>query len=205
MRKLAEILWHQIDTARSVEDETRNAELNGNRNPEMWGDISQLVKTERIKSLGISRYKVELRFWLDLNSEESRCTNSNWDFCLIWICSWLKSPYHSGFRLPFNSAFWVSSSTKRAVVIVYGVFGGELTIEKFWLWLLKTWFFEVLTLVTILCLLMNWEWVMVLRMSPVTFVPAGCDSSMWCLHIPVSKNARRIYSRKVSTKKKRYT
>jgi len=28
-------------TARSVEDETRNAELNGNRNPEWWGDFSQ--------------------------------------------------------------------------------------------------------------------------------------------------------------------
>jgi len=28
-------------TARSVEDETRNAELNGNRNPECWGDFSQ--------------------------------------------------------------------------------------------------------------------------------------------------------------------
>jgi len=29
-------------TARSVEDETRNAELNGNRNPEWWRDFSQL-------------------------------------------------------------------------------------------------------------------------------------------------------------------
>ena len=28
-------------TARSVEDETRNAELNGIRNPEWWGDFSQ--------------------------------------------------------------------------------------------------------------------------------------------------------------------
>ena len=25
-----------------MEDETRNAELNGNRNPEWWGDFSQL-------------------------------------------------------------------------------------------------------------------------------------------------------------------
>jgi len=46
---------------------------------------------------GISRYKF------------------NWDFCLIWICSWLKYPQHSGFRLPFNSTFRVSSSTERAV------------------------------------------------------------------------------------------
>jgi len=34
-------LYHSC-TARSVEDETRNAELNGNRNPELWGDFSQL-------------------------------------------------------------------------------------------------------------------------------------------------------------------
>ena len=65
-----------ICTARSVENETRNAELNGNRNPECWGDFSQLVKIEKIKYLGISRYKVELRFRLDLNSEVSRGTNS---------------------------------------------------------------------------------------------------------------------------------
>jgi len=64
-------------TARSVEDETRNAELNGNRNPEWWGDFSQPIKIETIKLLGISRYKVELRFALDLNSEVSRGTNSN--------------------------------------------------------------------------------------------------------------------------------
>jgi len=49
-------------TARFVEDETRNAELNGNRNSEWWGDFIQLVKIEKIKFLGISRYKVELRF-----------------------------------------------------------------------------------------------------------------------------------------------
>jgi len=49
-------------TAHSVEDETQNAELNGNRNPKWWGDISQLVKIEKIKFLGISRHKVELRF-----------------------------------------------------------------------------------------------------------------------------------------------
>jgi len=67
-------------TARSLEDETRNGERNTNRNPEWWGDFSQLVKIEEIRFLGISRYKVELRFWLDLNSEVSRGTNSNWDF-----------------------------------------------------------------------------------------------------------------------------
>ena len=49
-------------TARSVEDETRNAELNGNRDPEWWRNFSQLVKIEKMKFLGISQYKVELRF-----------------------------------------------------------------------------------------------------------------------------------------------
>ena len=36
---------------------------------------------------------------------------------LLWFefCSWLKSPHHSGFRLPFNSALRVSSSMERAV------------------------------------------------------------------------------------------
>ena len=64
-------------TARSVENETRNAELNCDRNPECWGDFHQLIEIEKIKYLGISRYKVKLRFGLDLNSEVSRGTNSN--------------------------------------------------------------------------------------------------------------------------------
>jgi len=50
--------WDRAGTARSVEDGTRNAELNGNRNPEWWGDFSQLAKIDKIKFLGISRYKV---------------------------------------------------------------------------------------------------------------------------------------------------
>ena len=58
-------------TARSMEDETRNGGKNANQNPEWWGDLSQLVKIEKIKFLGISRYKVELKFWLNLNSEVS--------------------------------------------------------------------------------------------------------------------------------------
>jgi len=52
----------EIAAARFLEDETRNSERNANRNPEWWGDFSQLVKIEKIKFLGISRYKVELRF-----------------------------------------------------------------------------------------------------------------------------------------------
>ena len=42
--------------------EMQHAELNANRNHEFRGDLSQLVKIEKIKFLGISRYKVELRF-----------------------------------------------------------------------------------------------------------------------------------------------
>ena len=53
---------YRPDTAHSVEDETGNAELNGNRNPEWWKDFSQLVKIEKIEFFGISRYKVDVRF-----------------------------------------------------------------------------------------------------------------------------------------------
>jgi len=49
-------------TARSREDETRNARRNENRNPKWWGDFSQLVKIEKLNFLGILRYKFELRF-----------------------------------------------------------------------------------------------------------------------------------------------
>ena len=45
-----------------VEDESQNAGLNGYQNAEWRGDLSQLVTIEKIKFLGISRYKVELRF-----------------------------------------------------------------------------------------------------------------------------------------------
>ena len=57
---------------------------------------------------------------------ESHGTKSNIDFDWIWILRYfmvqiqieLKSPHHSGFRLPFNSAFLVSSSTERAVQVI---------------------------------------------------------------------------------------
>jgi len=45
-------------TARSVEDETRNAEFNGNRNPEWWGDCSQL----RIQIKQKSQFELTARF-----------------------------------------------------------------------------------------------------------------------------------------------
>ena len=49
-------------TARSVEDETRNDRRNANRNPEWWGDVSQIVEIEKLKFVGILRYKFKLRF-----------------------------------------------------------------------------------------------------------------------------------------------
>ena len=91
------------------------ARRSANRNPEWWGDFSRLVKIEKLTFLGILRYKFELRFWLNLKSFVSRSSNSNPDFGLIWICSWLKSPQHSGFRFAFRRACRVSFSKERAV------------------------------------------------------------------------------------------
>jgi len=36
-------------TDRSLVDETRNDRRNANRNPEWWGDFSQLVEIEKLK------------------------------------------------------------------------------------------------------------------------------------------------------------
>jgi len=47
---------------------SRNARRNTNRNPDLWADFSQLVKIEKLKFLGISLHKFEVRFWLNLNS-----------------------------------------------------------------------------------------------------------------------------------------
>jgi len=94
--------WIEL-TARSLEDETRNAKLSDNWNPEWWGDFSQLVKIEKIKFLGISWYKVKLKRWFDLNSEVCCGTNSKWD--LVYLNLQMTKIHHSGFRLPFNSAF----------------------------------------------------------------------------------------------------
>jgi len=40
-------MYLYVDTASSVENETQNSELNGNRNPERWGGFSQLVKSRK--------------------------------------------------------------------------------------------------------------------------------------------------------------
>ena len=103
------------DTARFVEDETRNAELNGNRNPEWWGDLSQLQIQMKQKSQFefVPRDTLEFKSNQNLNSTLYREIPRNLIFSIL--TSWLKSPNHSAFRLPFNSAFRVSSSTERAV------------------------------------------------------------------------------------------
>jgi len=93
----------------------QNACRNANQNPEWRGYFSQLVKIEKLKFLSISWYKFELRFWFNLNSSVSRGTKSNPYLGLIWICSWIKSPHHSGFRFAFQRASRVSSSKERAV------------------------------------------------------------------------------------------
>jgi len=85
-------------TARSRNDETRNGQRNANQNPEWWRDFSQQVKIGKVKFLGVSRYKFKLRIWLNLNSSVFRDKNSNSNFGLIWICSWLKCPHHSNAR-----------------------------------------------------------------------------------------------------------
>jgi len=70
-------------SARSVEDETQNDRQNANRYPEWWGDFSQLVEIEKLKFIGISRYKLKLKFWLNMNAAVSPSTNSNCDFSFV--------------------------------------------------------------------------------------------------------------------------
>ena len=105
------------DTARSVEDETRNAESNGNRNSEWWGDFRQLQSQIKQKSQSefVEQDTSEFKSNQNLNSTLYREMPRNLIFSIL--TSWLKSPHHSGFRLPFDLAFRVSSSTERAVRI----------------------------------------------------------------------------------------
>jgi len=58
---------------------------------------------------------------LNLNLNQSNLLSTLYreipkNFIISILTSWLKSPKHSGFPLPFNSAFRVSSSTERAVI-----------------------------------------------------------------------------------------
>jgi len=100
-----------------VEDETRNTELNGDRNPEWWGDFSHLKIQIKQKSQFefVPRDSLEFKSNQNFNSTLYRQIPKDLIFsistCLI------KSPHRSEFRLPFNSAFRVSSSTERVVQI----------------------------------------------------------------------------------------
>jgi len=115
VKKSSKIDYKFQTTARFVEDETRNAEWNGNRNPEWWGDFSQLQVQIQEKSQfqfvpqGTSEFKSNQNLNSTLYSEIPR----NLIFSIL--TSWLKSPHHSGFHIPFKSAFRVLSSTERAV------------------------------------------------------------------------------------------
>jgi len=111
-----EIVKHTLHTtARSLDDETRNGERNANRNPECWGDLSQLQIQIKQKSQlefvpwDTSEFKSNQNLNLTLNCEIPR----NLIFSIL--TSWLKSPQHSGFRFAFLSTFRVSSCKERAV------------------------------------------------------------------------------------------
>jgi len=122
-------------TARSVEDETRNAELNGNQNPECWGNFSQL-QIQINKNLNLNLYREIPRNSNPIKISIRLCTvryREIW-FSRFWQVD-LKYPQHLGFRLPFNSAFRVSSSTERAVSPPTGglPFGsGKPPLSKIW-------------------------------------------------------------------------
>ena len=89
-------------TARSVEDETRNAELNGNRYPEWWKDFSKLQIQIKRKSQfefllqDTSEFKSKQNLNLTLYHEIPR----NLIFSIL--TRRLKSPHDSGFRLLFG-------------------------------------------------------------------------------------------------------
>jgi len=125
---------HEKSPARSrsmEDDESRNARRNADQNPEWW-DFSQLVKIEKLKFLGIMRYKFELRLWSNLNSSVSRGTNSNPDFGLIWMWSWIKSSNNSRFRFAFRRSFRFSSSSCRERAVFFICLGGSVNlVSKF--------------------------------------------------------------------------
>ena len=73
------------DTARFVEDETRSAELNGNRNPEWWGDLSQLQIQMKQKSQFefVPRDTLEFKSNQNLNSTLYREIPRNLVFSIL--------------------------------------------------------------------------------------------------------------------------
>ena len=84
-------------------DETRNAEW--------WGELHIQIKQKSQFEI-VPQDTSEFKSNQNLNSTLYREIPRNLIFSIL--TSWLKSPHHSGFRLPFNSAFRVSSSTERA-------------------------------------------------------------------------------------------
>jgi len=97
-------------TARSREDETRNGQRNANRNPEWWGDFSQLqIQIKQKAQFGfVPQDTSEFKSNQNLNT-----TLRNLIFSIL--TSSLKSPHHSGFGFAFLSPVRVSSSRERAV------------------------------------------------------------------------------------------
>ena len=98
------------DKARSLEDETRNA----NRNSEWWVNVSQLQIQIKPKSgfECVPQDTEEFKFNQNLNSNLYRKIPRNLIFSIL--TSWLKSPHHSGFRFAFRRTFRISSSMERA-------------------------------------------------------------------------------------------
>jgi len=85
-------------TARSVEDETRNTELNGNRSPEWWGDFSQLQNQIKQKSQFefVPRDTSEFKSIQNLNSTLYREIPRNLIFSILtaWLNSIQDFDYH---------------------------------------------------------------------------------------------------------------
>jgi len=133
-----------FNTACSVENEpgTRNARRNANRNPEWWGDLNQLqiqIK-QKIGFEFVPRDTEESEFNQNLNSNLYREIPRNKTFSIL--TRWLKSPHHSWFRVAFQRAFRVSSSTERAVLNVVRS-DAQVDAQPGILWTRTNWTFGV--------------------------------------------------------------
>jgi len=100
-----------------VKDETGNAELNGNRNPEWWGDFIQLQIQIKQKSQCefVPRDTSEFKSNQNLNLTLYREIPRNLIFSIL--TSWLKSPHHLGFQLPLIQHFESHKSFRRAKLL----------------------------------------------------------------------------------------
>jgi len=109
------IYFAHLGTARSLEDETRNACRNANRNPEWLICFGQLQIQIKPKSgfEFVPQDTEEFKFKENFNSNLYHEIPRNLIFSIL--TSWLKSPQHSWIRFAFRRAFRVSSSRERAV------------------------------------------------------------------------------------------